>query len=853
MISLAFGLIRSHKAGLAGAFVAIMFGSAILTACGILLDSSARGGFPPERYAAASVVVGAPQSLLVPQAGSQPYSERVPVPARWAAELARVPGVKTAVGDVSVPIGLISGSGRVLAGTGGKPVLAHGWSSAVLGPFTISAGTAPRRPGEVVLDTALAAQAGVRPGDSVEVLFGGVPSRFRVAGLATPPPGGLPRQSAVFLTDGQAMRAYGRPDEVDAVGVIADPGVRAGALASRIDRALPGAVTYTGGNRAEAEFIGIGQGRSFLLQVAGSLGGAMVLTVLFVVIAALGLAIQQRRSELALLRAIAATPGQVYQLIAIEVLIVATVAAAAGALPGLAVSSLMRAAFVSAGMIPAGFALYAGPLPVIASVAVCVVVAGAAALIAARRAARMTVAGAIAEAADRPARAGRPRLVTGYLLVAAGVGVAVAVPLLAPGQLDAIQGSVSGAAIILLIAVALLGPHWLPAVVRLSGPVSFRPRAAAGFLAAASMHARSRRISLAAIPLVMAVALAAVEIFATTTLVAAARQQARAGLTASYVVTGSGPGLSPRIAAAVRGVAGVSAVTPVARTQVLASFRSAGSPDVEPFSAQGITPAGLHDTMRLDVSAGSMAALRGDTVALSRSAAATLGAGVGQMVRLYLGDGTAVAPRVVAIYGNGLGFGDVTLPNATVIDHTTSRLDANILVGTAPGASVAAVGRALAASLARYPGVTVADRGAFTAAQASALAGQSDTSLTLDGILLAYIMIAVVNSLVVATAARAREFAVLRLIGVTRGQVRAMMRHETGVIVVAAVVIGSLIAVPPLVSVSAGMTGNLLPDVPPLEYLSIVAAVTALGWGSIMIPARLALRSRPSSALDGRL
>ena len=845
MLSLAFSLIRGHKAGLVGVFVAVLFGSAILTACGILVDSGVRGGFPPERYAAASVVVGASQSLAVPGSMSQPYSERVPVPAGWVSEIRRVPGVKTAVGDVSVSVGLVTGSGKFLAGTSEKPILAHGWSSAVLGSFTLSAGTAPREPGEVVLDAALAAQAGVRPGDSIEVLSGSVPSRYRVAGLAVTP-GSLRQQSAVFLTDAQALRAYGRPGEVDTVGVIADSGVSVSELASRIAGALPGAVTYTGVNRADAEFLDIGQGRSFLVQVAGSLGGTMALVVMLVVVAALGVSIQQRRREMALLRAVAATPRQVHQLIGAEVLIVSGAAAVLGTLPGLAVTSLLRAAFVAAGMIPAGFTFAIDPLPFIASVAVSVTVARVAALIAARQAARLTVAGAIDKAADKPARIGRPRLVAGYLLLVAGVGVAAAVPLIAPGQMDATQGSASGAALILLVAVGLLGPHWLSAIVALAKPVLFRRRDAGGFLAAASIQARSRRISLAIIPLVMAVTLAAVELFATTTLVAASQRQARDGLTADYVVTGTGSGLSPRVADDIRGVAGVAAVTSVARTQVLLTYRFQGDPDLESFSAQGVTPAGLNDTMNLGVTSGSMAALRGNAVALSRSAAATAGASVGQVVQLHLGDGTLVTPRVVAIYDNGLGYGDVTLPNATVIGHTTSGLDADILVRTAPGANVAAVGGALDAALARLPGVAVSGRSAFTAAQAGTLASQSDASLVLNGILLLYIMIAVVNSLVMATTARAREFALLRLIGVTRGQVRGMMRRETGAVVAAAIGIGTLAAVPPLVSVSVSVTGNLMPDVPPLDYLGIVAMVVALGWASIMIPARLAMRSRPA-------
>jgi putative ABC transport system permease protein len=848
MFSLALSLIRNHKAGLAGVFVAVLFGSAVLTACGVLIDSGLRGGYPPERYAAASVVVGAPQSLTVSGGTSQSYSERVRVPVDWVSEIARVPGVKTAVGDVSVDASLVTGSGEILAGTSDQPLLAHGWSSTELGPFTIAAGTAPRGPGEVVLDTALAARAGVRPGGTVEVLIGSVPSRYRVAGVASPPPGGLTRQSAVFFTDAVALRATGHPDQVDTVGVIAEPGVGAGELASRIAAAVPGSVTYTGAGRADAEFLGIGQGRQFLLQAAGSLGGTMALVVMFVVIAALGMSIQQRRQEMALLRAIAATPRQIHRMIGTEVLLVSCAAAVIGVLPGLAVSFLLRDAFASAGVIPANFTFVIGPLPPIAAVAVCVAVSRVAALIAAWRTARMSPVMAFGEAADKPARLGRFRLAAGYLLLAAGTAAAIALPLINPGQIGEVGDA--GSALILVIGVALLGPRWLRAIAILACPAPFR-HSAGGFLSTASVRARSRRLSLAATPLIIAVALSAVQVFTTTTMIAAARQQARSGLTADYVLTGAS-GLAPGIAGAVGGVRGVSVVTPVARTQVLASFRFGGDPTVEPFSAQGVTSAGLADTMDLDVTGGSMAALRGDTVALSRSAAATLSAGLGQAVGLHLGDGTAISPRVVAIYGNGLGFGDITLPNAMVAGHTTSRLDTVILVRVAPGARTAAVGGALRTALARYPGVTLSDRDAFTAAQASSLASQSHATFILDAVLLAYVMIAVVNSLVTATAARAREFELLRLIGATRRQVRAMMRRETLILVAAAVIVGSLIALPPLIGVSVGMTRHLVPSVPPLEYLAIVAVVAALGWFSIMIPARLAMRSRTAGVLNSR-
>ena len=133
---------------------------------------------------------------------------------------------------------------------------------------------------------------------------------------------------------------------------------------------------------------------------------------------------------------------------------------------------------------------------------------------------------------------------------------------------------------------AVLGPF-----TTLACPAPLR-RGAGGFLSTASVRARSRRLSLAATPLIIAVALSAVQVFTTTTMIAAARQQASSGLTADYVLTGTGSGLAPGIAEAVRGVRGVLVVTPVARTQVLASFRFGGDPTVESFSAQGVTRPG---------------------------------------------------------------------------------------------------------------------------------------------------------------------------------------------------------------------------------------------------------------------
>jgi putative ABC transport system permease protein len=100
-----------------------------------------------------------------------------------------------------------------------------------------------------------------------------------------------------------------------------------------------------------------------------------------------------------------------------------------------------------------------------------------------------------------------------------------------------------------------------------------------------------------------------------------------------------------------------------------------------------------------------------------------------------------------------------------------------------------------------------------------------------------------------ATAARSREFALLRLVGAGARQVRRMTRIEACLVVGIALVVGSLASVPPLVGVSIGMTESPFPTVAPLTYLVIAGVTAALGLLAIGIPTRLALRSRPVHAL----
>ena len=119
------------------------------------------------------------------------------------------------------------------------------------------------------------------------------------------------RQTAIFLTDVEATRLAGHPGLVDAIGVLASASLDLARL-----RAVAGsAQVLTGAARGAAEYPELGAARTTLIPVTAAFGGLAMFIAMFVVASTLGLSIQQREREIALMRAVAATPGQIRRLI----------------------------------------------------------------------------------------------------------------------------------------------------------------------------------------------------------------------------------------------------------------------------------------------------------------------------------------------------------------------------------------------------------------------------------------------------------------------------------------------------------------------------------------------------------
>ena len=147
------------------------------------------------------------------------------------------------------------------------------------------------------------------------------------------------------------------------------------------------------------------------------------------------------------------------------------------------------------------------------------------------------------------------------------------------------------------------------------------------------------------------------------------------GVTADLALSSAGPGLPPSTLNAVRSTPGVESAVALTPTTLGPSLGASG--DVIPAA---IIAGGAGGGLDVGVTAGSLARLHGDAIALGRNRAHAAHAHVGERVAVTLGDGTKTHATVVAIYTRTLGFGEALLAPGLVAGHQTSPLLDTILV-----------------------------------------------------------------------------------------------------------------------------------------------------------------------------
>ncbi|QDH10984.1 FtsX-like permease family protein [Nocardioides dongxiaopingii] len=616
-----------------------------------------------------------------------------------------------------------------------------------------------------------------------------------------------------------------------------------GAVGTGLVLALASALTTLTGALLESGLREPAGGGGMLVTLASSFAGTALVLVVVVVAATTTLALRRRRRELALLRAVGATRGQVRRLVSTELLLLGLVAVPAGAVPGLLATRLLDPVLRDAEVVGPDFTSSLSPFPVLGAVVLLVPTAMLAGLLAARETVRAAPTAAIAESAAEATPVGAVRRAAALLTALAGLAAA-GTPLLVPGTVGGALAATS--AFLLIGAAALAGPVLVEWVFGRAARIASTRSGAPTRLALGNLRGFSRRLTTVVVPLALVVAVGTTQSTVDRAVQRAATEQLAAALGTDVVATSAG-GLGPAELAALSGTPGVTAVTPLADAPAeVRTDDDADLPDSlvwEAATLRAVQPDVDPAVFDPGVTDGDLASLGAtDSVAVSSDAAFETGRGVGDTLDVRLG-GTDVALEVVAVYDRGLGVGDLLVSPATLAKHGVTPAVHLALVSTeTPGSrpSTSPAGSAEAVA------TTSTDDYVGSAGSADAASQRLSTLLTLA--LLLFVGLGALNALVLLTAGRRAELRLLHRGGATARQLLTMTGVEAAVTGLVAWAIGTLAVLPAVVGVSAGLLGAGVPVVDLPTYAVLSGLVLALTVAATLLTATRTVRGATSVA-----
>ena len=761
------------------------------------------------------------------------------IPASMVAKLGDIPGVERADGSVQGQDLFLLDSDDKIVGGQGAPTLSFNFDDApaMTGEpaVSISEGKAPRGPNEVAVDESTADSAGYEIGDTVEMTSGGAQTRLsaKLVGLAEFGGGGLAGASLVFFDTSTAQQIFldGR-NEFSTVSVTAESGVSQDELRDDVASAIPdGLEAVTGDKVSDETQDAIGP----ILDIFGSIllvfAAIAVVVGTFLIVNTFSILVAQRSRELALLRALGASRRQVTRSVLLEAVVVGFVGSTVGLLVGWGLASLLRSLFASIGLDLSETPLVFTTTTVVASYLVGMLVTIVAAYLPARRASRIAPVAALRDDVALPESAIHVRLIVGCVLGVVSAGLLV-IGLLDEGTSGLIM--VGAGVFGLLMTAALLSPVLGAPVLRTIG-LFYRPFRMVGRLATQNSLRNPRRTAATASALMIGLALVTTISILGASLNASIEESVEEEFQADFLLSNpTFTGFSPQITEDVRNLDEAGAV---ASTQI-----AFGELDG---SAANITGGGIAELDQIydfPMVSGSMEVGSGE-VAVSESTAEDRDLSVGDQVTLTFQSGKQRA-QVSGVYEDSNVIAGVLVPYSTLQDADIARRDFTTSVNAAEGVSSSDLQSALDGVVEDQPLVTVQDQADFIDTQRA----QIDQLLLLVYALLALaIVIAVlgiINTLALSVIERTREIGLLRAVGLTRRQLRRMVRLESVAIAVLGAVLGIVMGVVFGVVLQRAMVdqGFTALEVPVVQLIVFVLIAAVVGVLAAVLPARRAAR-----------
>lgn len=729
----------------------------------------------------------------------------------------QVDGVEAAFGDVFGNAPLIKADGSVLS-TGGGPALAFSWTDDAgtgLNPMRLAEGRPPQAADEVLLERQTAERGDFSLGQTIGIVVPAGTRDYRVVGIATLGDGSdsFAGSTTVFLEKAEAQRAFQKQGLLDEIVIAAADGLSQEEVRDRVAAVLPADLEVaTGVDVQDQQSQDIKDQLSFLTTFLLVFGFISVFVAAFIIFNTFSITVAQRARQLALLRAVGASGGQVTRMVVGEAAVTGLIASILGLGLGFVVAIGVQALFDSFGASLPTTTLQLQTRTVVVGLIVGVGVTVIAALVPAVRAARLSPVAALREDFALTTGSRTRRLIFGGVVTVAGA-VVIGVALQSDG-VQRIFTLLGIGALLMFVGLSMLAPLIAGPLTRVLGAPLARFAGVPGRLGQGNAMRNPQRTAQTSTALMIGLALVTfVTVFAVS-LSASFGKEIEQQFTADIVIYDETSffGFPTAAAETVAALPLVETVAPVR-----------GGPVLVDGSTQAISatdPAVAESTYDPVFSAGSWADLGPGRAIVSEDFASDRDLAVGDTLDVQVPIGGTQTLRVGGIY-ESLTIGPMIIDLSDYERWFPTQSDFLVFVnGIADVDQVELQDQVVGALEGPYPALTVRNQQEYK----EYIEEQVNSFLGLVYALLALAVViaifGIVNTLALSVFERTREIGLLRAVGLSARQARRMIRYE-------AVIVALL----------GGLLGAVVGVVFGIVTVSAVEEITALAipWGRIVV------------------
>jgi len=661
--------------------------------------------------------------------------------------------------------------------------------------LTYTEGRAPRSADEASVDTSTAKSADLEVGDTLRIAGDREVGEYEIVGLQRLGETDGGGAGTAVLTLDEAQRITDKEGEFDAIAVAAAEGVAPAELRRRIDRVLPPQVQVeTGQQAAQRQSNDIAEELSFFQVVLLVFGGVTLFVGSFLIFNIFNITVAQRTRELGLLRTLGATRRQVLSSVVAEAAVIGVVGSVLGVVGGIGFARGLNAMFKSFGIDLPNTGTVIATRTILVALIVGILVTLFSALSPALRATRVSPMAALREA-ELPESRRRGRIVTAVAVLLGVGGLALTVlGIFGGAESNTAALLVGGGAAATLFGVSLFSPRLVRPLASVAGWPLERVRGLTGRLARENTVRKPGRTATTAASLMIGLA---VVVFVT---VFAAGISASVGNTIDRnfqgdIVLQNTDGFSPIPAGAPREAATVAGVGTVGSLSY-----SGAEYEKKDIRAAGVDPATANNVLSLDWKKGDPSTL--DDLG-PRDAVVDDAWAKGQ--KIEVGDEVALTTpleKKVSFTVRGSVKDNADLLGNLVVSEDTLRKDFGskspslTLMTLAGGANSDRVQTAVDEAIGgRYPTVEVLNQEELKESQEEQINQLVAFFYVLLALAIVISLLGIVTTLVLSIHERTRELGLLRAVGMSRRQVRTMVRYEAVITALIGAILGMVLGV----------------------------------------------------------